>query len=158
MKRNKDEIVIPPRNVFDHIKHIRGDKTEDYVENLSESDVGTFNKYIITMGIGFDPVALDEATLLSKYMDIFNVSSYYTVARVIVPRSRNFYKWIKSSAPKAFKPELIKLVAEHYKISTREAKQYCSMMIKSDTGLSNLTDICGMHGMADDEIEKLFDL
>lgn len=159
MKQKKSiKAESPPKNVFDHIRQIRENKTDGYIESLTDSEKNNFNKFVIVLGIGYDKAALESACVLSKYMDILTIDRFYDVAKAFVPPTRNFVKWIKSDKPKLISNELIRIIATHFKVSNREAKKYGEAMIATDAGLNELTDICSRHGFSDDEIEKFFEI
>lgn len=144
--------------MFDHIRHIRENKTDDYIGTLTDAEKNNFNKFVIILGVGYDKASLEAACVLSKYMDILTIDRFYDVAKALVPPTRNFVKWIKSDKPKLISNELIRIIATHFKVSSREAKKYGEAMVLSDVGLTELTTICSMHGFSDDEIEKLFEI
>ena len=141
---------------FDHISQIREIKDPNYYINLSEQDKKNFNRYIIVMGLSMDPDIIDDLAYVSKYFDVMPDNQFYRVCCDVVPKGRRYVKWIKGNKPK-HNIKLIEIVVAHYKISKREAYQYCDIYMNTDEGISMLIDICAKHGLSDDEIEPLFE-
>jgi len=66
-----------------------------------------------------------------------------------LPEDKIFAKYIKSTKPKA-NPDLLIILADYYKTSTREVKQYLNIL-SEDT----IKNILSSRGIEDDEIKKL---
>lgn len=152
----QNENNIKALTLFDHIKHIREVKSKDYISTLSEKDLGSFNKYVLLLGFGMDQSLVDDMSYVSKYFEYIPTEQFYRVLCDIVPEGRKFSKWIKSETPK-INSELLELVMKYFKIGKFRSIEYCQMMLKMDSGIQELIDICKKYGKSEKEIEKIFE-
>ncbi len=139
--------------LFDHISHIREEKTANYYTDLTDSEKKSFNHYLILMGLGMDRTVIAEVSMLYKYIDSIPSQQFYTACCGITPKKRVFVKWIKNSNDK-LNTKLIEIISKFYKVNKRNAIQYCRMFLNSDQGLAELVKVCQMSGYTDDEIES----
>jgi len=152
----QNEDNIKALTLFDHIKHIRETKSKDYISNLSEKDLASFNKYVLLLGFGMDQSLIDEISYISKYLEYIPNEQFYKILCDIVPHGRKYSEWIKSETPK-INYELLELVMKYFKIGKFRAIEYCQMMLKMDSGIKELIDICKKYGKSEKEIEKMFE-
>ena len=150
---------IPTKNksLFDHINHIREVKSHDYYDNLMEVEKKNFSKYTLMMGLSMDVASIDSMSYLSKYFEVIPPKQFYTACCDLTPTGKKYCKWIKSNDIK-FNNELLELLSKHFEIGMDEIKDYCKILIKNDSGISYLHEICKKYGKSDKEIEKLIKL
>lgn len=144
-----------PKTIFDHIKHIKWEKSTDYYTNLSDEDVNTFNKFLILRGLSMDKTSIDNISMISKYMDIIPNEQFYKLCCDLTPKTRAYFPWIKSNGRKINK-QILSIVSKYYSISMRESYEYCSILLEKNEGIQNIIDIFKMYGHSEDEIEKIF--
>ena len=73
----------------------------------------------------------------------------------ILPKQKIFSKYIKGKKVDKFNPELVKIVASHYEISRKEAKDRIEMYTHFSTGTETLTEMLQGYGKTKKEIKKL---
>lgn len=144
-----------PKTIFDHIKHIKWEKSKDYYTNLADEDITTFNKFIILRGLSMDKTSVDNIALISKYMDIIPNEQFYKLCCDLTPKNRTYFPWIKSDGRKINR-QILSIVSKYYSISMRESYEYCSILLEKNEGIQNIIDIFKMYGHSEDEIEKIF--
>ena len=145
-----------PKTVFDHIKHIREVKSDDYYQGLTEAEQKNFNKYVILMGLSMDQNAIEGVNIVSKYLDILPPNAFYKACCGVVPQSNRFCKWIKSSKPK-YGRKLLSVIASYYKISKYDAYDYCTHFFANEENFQQLVQLCGNIGYDEEQIEKLME-
>lgn len=134
-------------NVFDWIKQVT------YIKNpwssFSDEDKATFNPYMLHRFLSMHEPYIELANYLQQFWQLTH-EQVYLIYCSYLPENKIFAKYIKSTTPKA-NSDLVAVIADHYKVSTREAKTYINML-SEDT----IKSILSSRGINDDEIKKLF--
>jgi hypothetical protein len=140
------------KSVFDHIKHIKGEKTKDYFSTLSDKEKEVFNKYVILMGLSMDANLIDTIALISKYMDILPPEQFYKVCCEFTPKTLKYFPWVK--ADKKLNKDLINILSNHFKLSKREISDYIKLASIDDNIVLQIINICKMYGHTEEEVEN----
>ena len=114
-------------NPFDHIKNLHTKKCT--WDNFNDEEKKSFNIYIINKALSMNPSYLNIVNMVQKYTnnmlepkEVFNL--YYN----LLPNKFRFYKWIKGTKDK--NKEKYQILAEHFKCSSREIKDYIKLLNK----------------------------
>ena len=114
-------------NPFDHIKNLHTKKRT--WDNFNDEEKKSFNIYIINKALSMNPSYLNIVNMVQKYTnnmlepkEVFNL--YYN----LLPNKFRFYKWIKGTKDK--NKEKYQILAEHFKCSSREIKDYIKLLDK----------------------------
>jgi hypothetical protein len=134
-------------NVFDWIKQVTYIK--DPWSSFSDEDKATFNPYMLHRFLSMHEPYIELANYLQQFWQLTH-EQVYLIYCSYLPENKIFAKYIKSTTPKA-NSDLVAIVADHYKVSTREARTYINML-SEDT----IKGILSSRGINDDEIKKLF--
>ena len=134
-------------NVFDWIKQVTYIK--DPWSSFSDEDKATFNPYMLHRFLSMHEPYIELANYLQQFWQLTH-EQVYLIYCSYLPENKIFAKYIKSTTPKA-NSDLVAIIADHYKVSTREAKTYINML-SEDT----IKNILSSRGINDDEIKKLF--
>jgi hypothetical protein len=145
---------IKSKSLFDHINEIRENKTPDYYDNLTEEEQNQFNQFVILMGLSMDRDCINEIAIISKYLNIIPNKQFYKVCCDIIPRGKKYCKWIKNKKDKLDK-ELINILSLYYEIGKNDAIEYCEILMNSDNGIFDLTNILTKYGKSDKEIKAI---
>lgn len=144
------------RSLFDHVKHIRQVQDPNYYVNLSEDDRKTFTHYMILRALSMDEAIVEDMAELYKILDKVPSPQFYQLLIALVPKSLKFYPWVKARAMKHNK-RLLELVAQRFKVSKYQAKDYINVLILTEEGRIELVNICKAFGLEDKEVEALFE-
>ena len=113
---------------FDHIKNLHTKKKN--WDEFNDEEKKNFNIFIINKALSFNPNYLNIVNLVQKYSagqitqkEVFKI--YFN----LLPTKFRFYKWIKSKNEKKDK-EKINNLAMYFECSTKEAKDYLSLLDK----------------------------
>lgn len=155
-KSNEEPTKTNKLSLFDHVKHIRTVQSPDYYESLSEENRKSFTHFMILRALSMDNDIVGEMAFLYKYFDKIPSPQFYKLLIALVQKNFRWVPWIKSKIVHHNK-KLIDLVANHYKVSRREANNYINVLVASDDGLNKLLDLCQLCGLDDSEIEALFE-
>jgi len=153
-KKPSNNLGPKKKTLFDHINHIRGKKTENYFDILTDEDKKTFSNFMVNRFLSMDMnlvVAIDQ---IQKHSVGLKPKDYYRVLREVVPDSRAFHKYIKSDEGK-YNPDLVNLVASHYEVSKLHAEEYIDVFKSTEKGTTELEELCAKYGKEPKEIKKL---
>lgn len=153
----KSNTTVKKITLFDHVKHIRQIQSPKYYITLSEEDKKTFNHFMILRALSMDSSIVDGIAQLYRICDLIPSAQFYTLLISIIPKNYYFYPWIKSRKFKHNK-ELLKLVANRFKVSTYQANDYINLLLRIDNGTDELMNICKSYGLTDKEIEKIIEI
>lgn len=134
-------------NIFDWLKQVTYIK--DSWSKFSDEDKATFNPYMLHRFLSMHEPYIELANYLQQFWQLTH-EQIYLIYCSYLPEDKIFAKYIKSTKPKA-NNDLLIILADHFKVSTREVKQY--LHILSEDAIKN---ILSSRGIDDDEIKKLF--
>lgn len=145
-RKKKESTVDKKMDLFGFINAIYMDQTSQFFDNLSDGDKKQYrySRYMIHRFLSMNPHYLPLVNELQKYSQIPDRSHYLFLAN-IVPRGRQFYKYIKGSKEEKYESWLVELIAKHYNVSKNEAIQYIEILNKKDK--KELKVICEMYGI-----------
>jgi hypothetical protein len=140
------------RNIFEHISGITDKKTPWDV--LSDADKKSFTPYIINRWLSMNIDFIELVNELQRYT-IGGVSAEetYKLYYDILPKQKQFNKYIKGKKADKYNPALVELLSMHFLVSEKEAMEYIDMY--QDTSLNTLKEIIKKYGKTDKEVDKL---
>ena len=154
MPKIKKTTELKQKSLFDHINHIRQVKSGNYISTLTESELKSFNSYMICRVLSMDSSIIEEIALISKYFDKMDAESFYKLCCEIVPMGRGFFPYIKNKNKK-INDNLIEYVCKAFDVSSKTAEEYCRILYKTIDGVKELKSICKKYGLTDKEVDKL---
>ena len=110
-------------NIFDWLNEITYHKRP--WSTFTDEDKTEFNTYMINRFISMNSSYIDVVNLIQRYPDCPKRKVYQFYCDLL-PKQKAFFRYIKASAKDD--PETIKAIAEYYQCSTREAKEYISIV------------------------------
>jgi hypothetical protein len=143
--------------LFDHIKQIQKFQDPDYFDKLTETDLKTFNHFMILRGLSMNPALLDDIATLFRYFDKIPSRQFYLLLISLIPSEhpKAFHPWIKATKKHKYSTGLIELVMQKFEVSPREAIEYANIFSQTESGKKELFDICQGFGLTDREVETL---
>ena len=140
------------RNIFEHISGITDKKTPWDV--LSDADKKSFTPYIINRWLSMNIDFIELVNELQRYT-IGGVSAEetYKLYYDILPKQKQFNKYIKGKKADKYNPALVELLSQHFLVSEAEAMEYIDMY--QETSLNTLKEIIKKYGKTDKEVDKL---
>lgn len=156
-KKVKSPKEVGPKKIslFDHVKAIRQVKDPLYYTNLSETDKKSFNHFMIIRALSMDENIVEDMAQLYQVFDKIPSAQFYQLLIALVPKSNQYFPWIKSKKMKHNR-ELLNLVAKRFNVSTHQANEYISLLLHTEEGQAELVSICKIYGLEDEDIETLF--
>jgi hypothetical protein len=110
-------------NLFDWINEITYSKRS--WDSFTSEDKNEFNTFMIHRFIRMNPDCIDVVNLIQQYPNCSkkHIYKYYCD---MLPKKKSFFKYIKTSIK--WEKETVNKVAEYHNCSTREAKEYISIL------------------------------
>ena len=140
------------RNIFEHMSGITDKKTPWDV--LSDSDKKSFTPYIINRWLSMNMDFIELVNELQRYtIGQISPEETYKLYYDILPKQKQFNKYIKASKADKYQTELVELLSKHFLVSEKEAIEYLD--IYSDTSLDPVKEIIKKYGKTDKEVTKL---
>lgn len=149
-KKTQTEPSSKTKGLFDHIDAIYTNQKSDYFTSLSDADKKSYNNYMVNKFLSMNPHQLPFVNELQKYT--VSPELHYAFFSRVIPRGKQFNKYIKGKKESAYEAWLVDLVREHYNISTAEATDYLDIFYKHGKG--ELRTLCQMYGKTEKEIKK----
>jgi hypothetical protein len=139
--------------IFDHLSYITDKKV--VWDTLSDADKKTFTPYMINKWLSMNMDFVEIVNELQKYtIGQLSAAETYKLYFDILPKQKQYNKYIKGKKADKFNSELVELISNHFLVSEKEAKEYIEMYLEQN--ITELKDIVKMYGKNEKEIEKLF--
>jgi hypothetical protein len=132
---------------FDHVNTIYTDQSIDYFDSLEEKEKKNFNPYMINRIISMNPDYLPVVNEFQKYYGIVGGRETYLFFSQLLPKKKQFNKYVKGSKEALYEPWLVDVVIRYYKVSKSEANYYLSLCYQTEAGRENLKSICSKYGI-----------
>lgn len=140
------EVEKSKLSIFDWLKQVTYIK--DPWTSFNDEDKTTFNPYMLHRFISMYEPYIDLANYIQQYWQL-TPEQIYKIYCSYLPKQKIYAPYIKSSKPKQDK-ELLLILANHYKVSTREVSQYLNILNKED-----VREILKDRGTSDDDVSRL---
>lgn len=134
------------KSPFDHVKAIYEIQDVKYFDTLTETDKKRFSTYLTNRIISMNE---DYTPLVNEYQmyGLQNESRItYLFYSQMIPKGRQFNKYIKASDSEKYEEWLIDLVRKHFEISSKEAIEYIKLYYH--TNATALRTLCERYGTA----------
>ena len=116
-------------NPFDHIKNLHT-KQRSW-DDFNDEEKKSFNIFIINKALSMNPNYLDIVNMVQRYTNnMLNPKEVFNLYFNLLPNKFRFYKWIKGTKDK--NKEKYQILAQHFKCSSREAKDYMELLDKKE--------------------------
>lgn len=141
-----------PMSLFDHLSNITDRKTS--WEALSEVDRKSFSPFMINRFLSMNSDFIELVNEFQKYaIGQLSAKEVYNFYSEVLPKKKQFNKYIKGKKEEKYNPELVELLSNHLVISKREVLEYLDMTY--ETNLNTIKEILKKYGKTDKEITKL---
>jgi hypothetical protein len=141
-KKKRDDT----KNVFDFITAITQDQSIEYFDSLTEEEVKLYKKsrYMINKILSMNPEYAEVIGLIQKYNGMPDRAHYMFLSGVL-PKKKQFNKYIKSTAETKYPTWLISLIKNHFTVSSVEAVEYLDILYTQNK--DEVLHICKMYAV-----------
>ena len=140
------------KTIFNILADLSYKKTNS--DTYTEGDWKVYNTYMVNRWLSMNSDVTEIINFIQKYYSL-DKKIHYKLLSDILPKQKLFTKYVKGKKVDKYNPELITIVADHYEISRKEAKERVSMYMHFSHGMQNLSDILRMYGKTEKEIKRL---
>lgn len=151
-KKKKVKSEHKGKELFDFVNAIFADQSISFFDNLSEDEQKKYHqsRYMINRFVSMNPHYLPVVNEIQKYTDM-PARAHYLFLTSLIPKGRQFNKYIKGDKETKYEPWMVELVANHYNVRKSEAINYIELYIEKD--VDELIKLCRMYGRDKEEIE-----
>lgn len=144
--------TIKAKSLFDHLSGITDKKVS--WESLSEVDRKSFSPYMVNRFLSMNMNFIELVNEFQKYtIGELSNREVYKLYLELLPKQKQFNKYIKASKADKYQTELVELLSKHFLISEKESLEALDMY--HETSLLPLKDILKKYGKTDKEVTAL---
>ena len=144
---------IKRKNLFDHINAITSRQHSNYWDEISDEDKKSWSNYMVNRFLSMKMEQIEFVNEVQKYP--LKPKELYKVYTDILPKKRQWLKYIKGDKEMKYPNWVYEIVAKHLQISLREASDAVDMYELSHGGQAELIDILLKYGRTNEEIHKI---
>lgn len=142
-------------NIFDHLSNVTDKKTS--WESLSDVEKKSFSPFMINRLLSMNSDFIELVNELQRYtVGQLDPKITYVLYSDLLPKKKQFNKYIKSKKADKYNSDLVDLVRNHFLISEKEALEYLDIYYADR--LNTLKEIVKKYGKTDKECDKLLKL
>lgn len=152
-KKKTDTPKEKSKELFDFINMIQQDQRTESFDEMTDAEKKKYknSKYMIHRFLSMNPAYAPIVNAIQKYTMIPE-RPHYLFLSGLLPKGRQFNKYIKSAAEEKYEEWLIGLVAKHYQVSLTEAVTYLNIYYTDKT--QELRALCEQYGVDPKLIKK----
>ena len=144
---------IKRKNLFNHINAITSQQHPNYWDEISDEDKKSWSNYMVNRFLSMKIDWIEFVNEVQKYP--LKPKELYKVYIDILPKKRQWLKYIKGDKEMKYPKWVYEIVAKHLQISLREASDAVDMYELSHGGQAELIDILLKYGRTNEEIHKI---
>ena len=144
---------IKRKNLFDHINAITSRQHSNYWDEITDEDKKSWSNYMVNRFLSMKMEWIEFVNEVQKYP--LKPKELYKVYTDILPKKRQWLKYIKGDKEMKYPKWVYEIVAKHLQISLREASDAVDMYELSHGGQAELIDILLKYGRTNEEIHKI---
>lgn len=153
MKKKTEQTADKGKELFDFIKMIQEDQRIDSFDSMTEVEKKKYgtSRYMIHRFLSMNPSFSLVVNLIQQYTSIPNRQHYMFLTNML-PRGRQYNKYIKGVYDSKYEDWLVTLVSNHYNISSVEAITYLDIYYKSNKPALKI--LCEKYGIDQKLVKK----
>ena len=144
---------VKRKNLFDHINAITSQQHTNYWDEITDEDKKSWSNYMVNRFLSMKMEWVEFVNEVQKYP--LKPKELYKVYTDILPKKRQWLKYIKGDKEMKYPKWVYEMVAKHLQCSIREASDAVDMYELSHGGQAELTDILIKYGKTEQEIRKI---
>ena len=144
---------VKRKNLFDHINAITSQQHSNYWDEITDEDKKSWSNYMVNRFLSMKMEWVEFVNEVQKYP--LKPKELYKVYTDILPKKRQWLKYIKGDKEMKYPNWVYEIVAKHLQISLREASDAVDMYELSHGGQAELIDILIKYGKTEQEIRKI---
>lgn len=144
-KKKKVKSEHKGKELFDFVNGIFADQRMAFFDDLSEEEKKKYHqsRWMIHRFISMNAHYIPIANAVQKYTELPARNHYQFLTRML-PKGRQFNKYIKGSKESKYEQWMVELVANHFNVRKSEAMTYIDLYQQHN--IDELVTICRMYG------------
>ena len=151
-KRSGIKSSVKRKSLFDHIRQITAVQSLNYWEELSDEDKKSWSNYMTHRFLSMKMEWVELVNELQKYN--LQPKELYKLYTNVLPKSKQWLKYIKRRNQMAHPNWLINIVANHEEVSKKEAVDMIEMYMLTEGGMLELGQLAQKWGVEPKKIEE----
>lgn len=141
------------KELFDFIGGITTNQTSEFFDELTEGEKKKYknSRYMIHRFLSMNSNFLPVVNELQRYSNISDRCHYLFLANIL-PKGKQYHKYIKGSKDDKYESWLVTLVAKHYEVSLNEAVEYLEIYYTHNK--SALRELCEKYGIDKKQLKQ----
>ena len=135
-----------PSKFFDILNYVTFEKKS--WNDLTQEEIDSINPYLLNRYLSMNPDYLELVNYIQTIPHT-EKEKYYKIYNNLIPKKKQWLKYIKSSNKNESK-ELLEYLSNYFECSTREVKDYLKILDKKQ-----IQEILEQFGVEDKDIKKL---
>lgn len=150
----KAEVSEKGKELFDFLAAVTADQSMQFFDGLTDTDKKKYkySRYILhrflSMNVNYAPIVNE----LQKYPSIPDRAHYQFLTNIL-PRGKQYNKYIKGSKDEKYEMWLVELVAKHYQVSKVEAITYLEIYYTQNK--DGLRELCEKYGIDKKQLKQV---
>jgi hypothetical protein len=150
----KAEVSEKGKELFDFLTAITTDQSIQFFDGLNDADKKKYkySRYMLhrflSMNVNYAPIVNE----LQKYPSIPDRAHYQFLTNIL-PRGKQYNKYIKGSKDEKYEKWLVELVAKHYQVSKVEAITYLEIYYTQNK--TGLRELCEKYGIDKKQLKQV---
>lgn len=141
------------RSLFDLVKVVYEDQSPDAYDSWDEVEKKNFQPYMINRIISMSPDYLPLVNELQQFGLLGGRETYLFYSQML-PKGRQFHKYVKASKEVKHEEWLDELLARHFSVSLSEAQEYVEILLKTNSGKAELRQIAEAYATDPKKLKK----
>ncbi len=139
--------IVKKKGLFDHINAITTVENQNYWEELSEENKKTYSTYMVNRFLSMKIEWIDFVNDVQKYWDVLTPREHYKVYADMLPKGRQFLKYIKKDKDMNLPKWFMEIFCRHYECSAVQVKGYLETLLLTEQGTLEIREILTKHGV-----------
>lgn len=143
------------KGLFDHLNAIYLNQSPKYWDNLSETDRKSYSTFMINRFLSMNMDYVEVVNALQLYYGSVGPRESYLFYSDLLPRGKQWNKYVKGKKPTGYDDWLLELVAQYYEVSQSEAEAYLDLFYLTGEGKESLRNLLEKYGTDPKKIKKV---
>jgi hypothetical protein len=141
------------KGLFDFINGITTNQSMEFYDDMTDSEKKAYrtSRYMIHRFLSMNPAWSPVINAVQQYPNMPDRSHYQFLTQML-PKGKQFSKYIKSAKETKYESWLVEIVAKHFQVSQKEALDYLDIYYEHNRGELRL--LCEMYGVDSKTMRK----
>lgn len=153
IQTSSTESVGKGKDLFEFLNGIYTDQTSEFFDSLTDTEKKQYRyaRYMIHRFLSMNVNYSQVVNLIQQYSAIPDRAHYLFLVNML-PRGKQYHKYVKGSKDEKYEKWLVELVAKHYHVSISESIEYLEIYYQSNKAA--LRELCSLYGIDSKQIKK----